>query len=248
MNKKGAIIYWILFGIVGAIALFYTLTADIDTNVAAKGTWPLSFLKDNYHPAQRELLVLQLKAADLGKITAVELAAHGGIDPQQESACGSVNATPLWNKAKAICFPHEIENAQKLLSSAMRGFEFDFEKNFLIGKGAVKKISSTTGTYFYREEFVVDLGYSFDEYNQIKQEAQSLLAICTENVAACLTEKKPAHWHYLSCTSEAVIPADTPEIVFCVESPSKAKINGELVQYHFALDFSEGTEEPANIS
>jgi len=248
MNKKGAIIYWILFGIVGAIALFYTLTADIDTNVAAKGTWSLSFLKDNYHPAQRELLVLQLKAADLGKITAVELAAHGGIDPQQESACGSVNATPLWNKAKAICFPHEIENAQKLLSSAMLGFEFDFEKNFLIGKGAAKNISSNTGAYFYREEFAADLSYSFSEYHQIKQEAQALLILCAENTAACLKEKKPAHWHYLSCTSEAVIPADTSEIVFCVESPVKAKINGEPVQYYFALDFSPEDAAEPNIS
>ena len=237
MNKRGAILHWILFGIVGAIALFYTLTADIDTNIAVKGTWPLSFLKDNYYPAQRESLLLQLKAADLGKTTALELAAQGGFDPEEESECGSVNATLLWNKKGVICFPDETEKARQLLQRAMPGFEFSFEKDFLIGKGATKNISSGTGIYFYREEFAADIGYSFSEYNQIKQEAQALLMLCAENTAACLSEKKPAHWHYLSCTSEAAIPADITEMAFCVESPGGYKINNKLVEYSFALDF-----------
>ncbi len=243
MNKKGAITYWILFGIVGAIALFYTLTADIDTNVAAKGTWALSFLKDNYYPAQRELLLLQLQAADVGKTTAFELAAQGGVDPQEEPECGSVKATPLWNKREVSCFPDEMETAQQLLSSALPGFEFSFEKNFLVGKGAAKNISSNIGTYFYREEFVADLGYSFAEYNQIKQEAQSLLAICTENIAACLTEKKPKHWHYFFCENEPAIPADASELVFCVESPSGYEINEKKVEYVLGLDFGKSRIE-----
>lgn len=238
MNKKGALLHWILFGIVGAIALFYALTANIETNVASKGAWSLSFLENNYYPAQRELLLLQLQAAERGKVVAEELAANGGFDPREESECGSINAAPLWNRADTLCFPNEVANARQLLQSAMPGFEFSFEQNFLIGKGAKKSSTSSSGTYFYREEFVADLGYFFDEYNQIKQEAQTLLAICAQNTVACLTEKKPAPWHYWSCSNEPAVPADVTELVFCVESPGKYKINDKKVEYSFALDFS----------
>ena len=248
MNKRGALLHWILFGIIGAVALFYTLTADVETNVAAKGIWSLSFLEQNYYPAQRESLLLQLKAANMGKIMAQELAADGGFDPREKSGCGNIDGVPLWNKAETICFPNAVENAQQLLRPQLPGFEINFEKNFFIGKGVIKNIPSDIGTYFYREEFVVDLGYSFSEYNQIKQEAQSLLAICTENIAICLKEKKPTHWHYLSCRNEPAIPADAQEIVFCVESPGGYKIDDKVVQYYFGLDFSEDTEEPALVS
>lgn len=238
MNKRGALLHWILFGIIGAMALFYTLTADVDTNVAAKGAWSLSFLEQNYYPAQKESLLLQLKAANLGKIAAEELAAHGGFNSPEESECGYIDAVPLWNKAGVICFPDAIENAQQLLQPQMPGFELNFDKNFFIGKGVIKNIHSDMGTYFYREDFVVDLGYSFSDYNQIKQEAQSLLAICTENIAACLTEKKPKHWHYLSCQNEPTIPTNVKELVFCVESPAQYKIDGKMVEYKFGLDFA----------
>ena len=254
MNKKGAIMHWILFGVLLALGIFFMGSKAGFVSVQPTASWQLDFLQHNYLEAEKWILKTNIVARGVGTEIAQELAQHGGYKAAAPSDCGTIENINFWNKGEKNCFPDVSSAAVELAVAKLNqlsGKTFSsvgFKDTFFYGKSGKESIGTTDARYIFENSFYVNIGYSFSEYNQIKQEAQSLLAICTENVAACLKEKKPKHWHYLSCTNEPAIPADAQEIVFCVESPGKYKIHDEGVEYHFALDFSEETEESANIS
>lgn len=248
MNKRGAILHWILFGVLLALGifLFADKTGFVSTEPVA--SWQLDFLTYNYLEAEKQILKTSSIAQPIGSSIALQLAGGGGF--AHPSACGQIEGINVWNTKDQTCFPDEITAAQELatatLTTQMPGKKFSslgFASTFFYGKGEKETIRTPYARYTFDNSFYVDIGYYFDEYYQIKQEAQSLLVWCKgENAAACVTEKKPAHWHYQSCDADVPIPEGTTEMVFCVQSPVKAKVNGELVRYHFGLDFGKPGE------
>ncbi len=245
MNKRGAILHWIFFGVLLAIGIFLFAGKSGYVTAGPKAAWQLDFLQHNYLEAEKEILKTTIIGRQVGVDLAQELAQHGGFKKNEAPACGAVDSINLWNRGQQNCFPDVDKAISELaaakLESQMPGkiFEVGYSNTFFYGKGPEQTIRTQYARYTFDNSFYVNLGYSFSEYNQIKQEAQFLLLQCSEKVALCVSEKKPAHWHYLSCTSEAVIPADITEMVFCVESPQGYKINGEVVEYYFGLDFGD---------
>lgn len=256
VNKRGAILHWILFGVLLAFGVFFLASKTEFISIQPKAEWQLNFLQQNYLEAEKWILKTNIIARAEGIEIARELAQQGGFAAAVPSECGTVENNNLWNKGEENCFPDvsaaAVELARSKLNSQFPGKTFTamgFKDTFFYGKGPKESIGTKDAFYTFENSFYVNIGYSFSEYNQIQQEAQSLLAICTENIAACLTEKKPAHWHYRSCTDEPEIPTDATEMVFCVESPGEYKIDGKRVEYMLALDFaSESIGEVPNVS
>lgn len=256
LNKRGAILHWILFGVLLAFGVFFLASKTGFISIQPKAEWQLNFLQQNYLEAEKWILKTNIIARAEGIEIAQELAQQGGFAVNTPSGCGTLENNNLWNKDDKNCFPDvstaAVELAKSKLNSQFPGKTFSsvgFRDTFFYGKGPKESIGTKDAFYTFENSFYVNIGYSFSEYTQIKQEAQSLLALCKENTAACLKEKKPPHWHYRSCTSEPMIPADVTELVFCVESPAQYKINDKRVEYMLALDFtSENTEEPSIIS
>ncbi len=235
--------HWILFGVLVALGIFFFAGKAGFVSTQPKAAWQLDFLQHNYLEAEKWILKTNIVAREVGIEIAQELAQQGGFTADTPSDCGAIDDINLWNKKGKTCFPDVSSAAIELAAAKLNqlsGKTFSsigFKDTFFYGKSGKESIGTPDARYTFENSFYVNIGYSFSEYNQIKQEAQSLLAICTENMAACLTEKKPKHWHYLSCTNEPVIPADAHEIVFCVESPGNYKIKEKKVEYVLALDF-----------
>lgn len=245
MNKRGAILHWILFGVLLALGIFFLAGKTGFVSAQPKAEWQLNFLQHNYLEAEKWILKTNIIARAEGIEIAKELAQRGGFASDTPSECGTIENNNLWNKGEQNCFPDvsaaAVELAKSKLNSQFPGKTFaviGFKDTFFYGKGPKESIGTKDAFYTFENSFYVNIGYSFSDYHQIKQEAQSLLTLCKENTAACLVEKKPKHWHYLSCRNEPAIPTNAQEIVFCVESPAQYKIDGKTVEYSFALDFS----------
>lgn len=235
-DKKGSLLHWTLFGFLIALGIIFFISPP-DMEAKEKGQWQLTFLKENYLEAGKELLKLDIIARKLGREIAAEFAEKGGY--LQASPCGSFNKLPLWNKGSKSCFPQVKEEAaelaqMKLKEELEREFEeLSFRENFFLGKGGRKTISSKVGDYTYDYAFLVDLGYSFDEYQELEEKSRGLILRCNPetDLKKCLSVL-PEKWHIGSCRERKEAPAGR-EIPFCVESASAAGM-----EYKFALDFT----------
>ncbi len=253
MNTKGALLHWIIFGIIGAVGIFFITTANVEVGAKVHGEWPAAFLKENYFPAQKELLLLELQAREKGEEIIPELAGNAGYASGSE--CGIVDGVPLWNakgrREERNCFPHAVAEAEQLAAEKMPGFEVTVRDNLFSGKGGKKTQQSSVGKYTYEKEFLADLGYSFQEYEQLKKEAAFFLSGCrnSNDIGACREEKAAGvpgleRWHYKSCGKREAIPPHVRKLVFCVESPAGTEINGKMLYYSIALDLTPGEPFP----
>ena len=254
MNKKAALFHWILFGVLGSLVLFYILTAKIDTGSLVKGEWQLQFLKENYLEAEKDLLKLNIAAQKVGRETALELAKNGGYPPGKISECGVVGtapAVPLWNAGTKWCFPDITKNVEEVAKG-----KFSTERpqppttittsgTFFRGKGEKKTIPGSDGvsSYTYEQAFSVDVGYSFDEYVTIEQQATALVMKChaEPDLAKCLQREKPQWWKYGPCDQQSAQPPATRRLVFCVEG---TVLSGVPLLYQLGLDFSSSEVFP----
>lgn len=234
MNKKGAVLHWVVFGLLFALGIFLISVATTDLGLKVKGQWSLTFLEQNYLEAEKELLKLNIVARKIGLGMAQELAEKGGY--LQTSSCGSLNQIPLWNKGSDACFPQVKDKAtgiakERLKEELKKEFsEIGFKDNLFFGKGGKKTISSEVGSYTYDEAFVADLGYSFDEYQELEEKSRELIIRCkSENDLNKCLQTLPAKWVIGDCEKPGSVSGR--QVPFCVESVQEIK-------YKFALDFT----------
>src|SRR3989344_1265281 len=184
MNKKGALMHWILFGVLIAIAVFFIATKKpLTTEI--KGQWSADFLKDNYFEAEKKLLYEEVVLRNIGMEVAKELAENGGLSKDKISECETINNTNLWNKKDKWCWPNvswEVNDTiNKKLKIRIKDVNFSevwFKEKILFARGEKKNIISKAGNYIYDTSAAVELGYSFEEYGQLNGEAEKLVFTC----------------------------------------------------------------------
>ena len=113
----------------------------------------------------------------------------------------------------------------------------------LVPVPATQKTSlSDAGAYSYEQAFSVDLGYAFDEYLKVEQEATDLVLKChaEADLAKCL-QQKPEWWKYGPCGQQSTAPPTTRRMVFCVEG---TVLSGGPLLYQLGLDFSSSEVFP----
>ena len=251
MNKKGLSFFWILLIMLVALGTFLIIYGNIEIPIYAKGDWSLNFIKNNYLPAERELLRIDQAAIFVGQQTAVELAAHGGFTTVQNPPCGKLGEITIWNKD---CFPGVTQNALSLAQDKLKTkladhaySEIGFRGTTFYGKDGFSEIKADNNAYKYKADFEVNLSYSLDEWNKLLQDANAMLNRCsnTKDLKTCVNGIRPAYWKYQSCSSDE-FPKDTRVINFCVESPNHYKLSigtesvpvSWPVEYSIALDFT----------
>lgn len=250
MNRHGAILHWIMFGILIAMGIFFVASNLGQQQVEQKGKWSLDFLEQNYAEAEKRLLTTTIIGKKAGVNSALELASRGGFLADELTFCGKVGEIYLWNKESTFCSPNIKHNlpivARAQLVQELPGKEFsalDYSGTVFFGKGPLETISTPGASYTFENSFAVDLGYSFEEYAQLENDARQLLSTCKDQdiLGTCVNGQKPTYWHYHSCFGPEVIPSSTRILDFCVTSPTDAMLNGNLVQYRLALDFTPST-------
>ena len=247
-SKKGALLHWVVFGILAAIGLFTFLTLNVKVDSGVKGAWHLQFLEENYLPAQEKLLELDIQAKEVGTEVLKELAVKGGFEEQ--SGCGSVGYNVsdklvnfnLWNNAEKECFPDFTQEGSNLF---LKRFKQEitnksiskvlFKDQYLIGFGNTGVINSKIGSYKYQNNFKVELPYSIQEYNDLISKARRLVMLCQDqkNLKSCLNQYKLEQyndWNYSSCDEEKYLEKER-KVAFCIVGE-----NG--LRYNFGLDFS----------
>lgn len=241
-SKSGEMFHWIV--IIGLPLAFITffLAGGVKVQVESKGTWQFDFLYNNYLAAEKELLKTSIIGKQAGIETAQELAALGGNLPGIIPSCGELNGVTFWNKADTFCFPDIKKNVESLGKAKLNvatGKIFSkvgYENTVFYGIGGKETITTKYAHYTYDNSFSVDIGYSFDEYGQLFQEATTLVNQCRGKDIECIKSNKLSHWHFESCAAE-IVPTSGTEFSFCVDSPSNTEIDGNKLEYKLALDF-----------
>lgn len=100
-------------------------------------------------------------------------------------------------------------------------------------------------SYTFQPNFRVNIGYDFNEYQQLKEEAAQLLTSCSneQDVQSCLQHTKKSNWKLGDCTIEEFKLRER-KVPFCVLSQYKIfDVQGNLqpVTYSIGLDFTPRT-------
>jgi hypothetical protein len=254
MNKKSAVIHWIVFGVLAAFGLFFVFTADIGIK-GLDGEWQLNFLENYYLKAEEDLLAMGQTAKFAGWQSILETAGEGGF--AKESECGVLEGFNLWNDQKGFCAVDIKNNVLLKVKEKLGGIysEFKLEGKELVGKGKKKTHTSAHTpksslitipyvSYTYDTSFRVNLGVDIeDSYGQLFVEAIDLVSACSDDLEleGCIEVNKGSNWKLFDCDEEEFVEIGR-KVLFCVGTAIIVQGEaGELVplKYEFALDFTE---------
>ena len=250
VNKKAAIMHWVLLGFIIALGILFSSNSKL-LAVEQRGGWQLDFLEGAYLPAEKSLMENDFVARKEVQETIIELALEGGFTEEKKSACGQVLGYNLWNNPGAWCYPSVQLNSNLeylMLKKLAKHFpekkfsEISYGEKVVYGKGEKKTISSGNDKYIYDDSFTVSLDYSFSEYDKITIEAQKLVFSCNNatNLKNCLDQNTSSHWKYGKCENKVYLEQDR-KVIFCVENLLGLKVNykglEKLIEYQFALNF-----------
>ncbi len=252
MNKKATLIHWIILGVLIALGVFFLASKWSNVGIEVKGQWQLDFLEQNYLEAKKEQLKTEIVAKEIASKIALELSSQGGFI--KDSSCGKIKDFNLWNKAEENCFPDIPKNVAELADQKFKEklpkkefSDFKFKDNFFLATGKNQETVSKVGTYQYSSDLALNLGYSFEEYDLLKSQAQILINCCKnqKDLWPCLDQQKQTYWHYSSCEKEPKPSSEERWVAFCIESPNLGKVKvgdnpKQVVQYFFSLDFTPG--------
>ena len=115
----------------------------------------------------------------------------------------------------------------------------------IITKITLAKFPDATGektSYRVPAHFRIFLGYEFDEYSQLQEEAVALLDSCRGNtlLQPCIESNRPSRWKFSSCTQEQ-FQENNGNVPFCVLSNfTLFDKEGKTIPVHYllGLDFS----------
>jgi hypothetical protein len=256
-NKKGTVLWWAIFLIIVAAGVFL-VRVNQGAGLEVKGEWQTDFIKNNYLEAEKELLRIDSTTQNIGIDVARTMTKNGGFI--ENGLCGKHLNTNLLISNGEWCLPNIEENfatlAKSKLNNKLSNYQYtdiSYEGKIFHAKGERKSISSAQGIYYFNTGFAINLGYSFDEFYQIFDEAKSIFSLCSasSDLAVCLNKNKKDYWNYGSCGSLVdVIASGAKKVSFCVQSPNLYSLpwgnsffrTNTPVNYQFALDFtpSEG--------
>ncbi|MEK6900177.1 MAG: hypothetical protein AABX05_03565 [Nanoarchaeota archaeon] len=256
-SKKGALFHWIVFGLLLAVGSFALMSYTSQIGMQTKGEWQISFLRDYYQGAEKQLLQVQQTALLAGGDMAIMLSQQAGFS--KESPCGSYDGVQYWNNEKKFCFL----NVDEEINAAFKDIfvmKYGGDEYYLVSRQGEELIGSATGDivvynglvtkYTVKPHFRVDMNYNFDDYFLLQNEAHAIVEKCKwqEKLEECITEMKPANWRFNDCDEDKYREEDR-KVVFCAESPGEYSLfDGEKdvpVRYRFGLDFVTPPLNPA---
>jgi hypothetical protein len=244
MNKKGALFHWI--GIVLVFVLAFVMLSPIEFGVKAKGDWQLDFLQHNFIEAEKQLADTDELALQVGRKVVLSLASKGGFADTPD--CGSSGEVIYWNKDQDFCFLKVDEDLNTEFNFWYKQYDKDAnytisrEGNELIGKTDTEIVLGSGNPQFYtvNSGFRVNVGYDFDEYFLLQDQAKKVVAECKSaaDLQDCLQKVKPGNWNFGSCLNESFIAQDQ-KVAFCASSEYTVLDGGVFVpvEYKFGLDF-----------
>lgn len=247
MNKRGALFHWIVFGVLAAIGMFFIYTYGTGISQELKGPWQLGMVNLLYR-SELDLLQLDAQARGAGWQTIALLAVNGGF--VGNSPCGQGKGTRTWNNGEQWCLPEIKKNAETIFWEKFAELNKQpFSSLTILGSrisadGKTKTIKEGIlylQQYTYPYAFSVDLGYSFDEYDEIFAEARKLVDDCRnqKDLPTCFKKEKNERWFYgYSCLSPQELPTDRRVWTLCAKSPSGVVIQSVPLVYSFSLDFT----------
>ncbi len=220
MNKKGALFHWIILGLLLATGIFFLNVQDADFSILTpRGEWQFSVLG-----VVDEAESLLLARDSLLKRDAKEII----LDLTR--GCG--DAYSLVNKCDNVKEKFVVQFKEKWPAFQ----EVKFENGILMGKGPLRTLEKKIPYYIkydYTQNFAIDVGFDFLEFEQMLYDAKQLK--CADEV--CLGENRPEGWKYSICqedVGEARKYAKTGKLRnLCVES--NQKILGKQVKYTFSI-------------
>ena len=246
MNSKGALFHWI--GIVVIFALGLAVFSQVEFGVKPKGIWQLDFLHNHFVEGEKQLADKDQIALEMGRKTVLSLASKGGF--ADTPSCGSIEGVTYWNKGKDFCFLNVDKEVNEQFNTWYK--EQDKGVNIITSRQGKELIGKTSAEillgqkdaqyYVLNSGFRVNVGYDFDEYFKLQDEAKKLVNECKSapQLQDCLEKVKPSYWKFSSCENEQFVEQER-KAAFCVESPQKYTVfkNGQfvLVQYKLGLDF-----------
>ncbi len=254
-SKKGAVFHWIVFGLIFAVGLYFYLSGQSTITTPVRGIWSSQFLEDTYYPFLKDELGLAAKAKNIASQELLEITSSGGVFDKND--CTNPTPYPFWNRENQFCFPQAktlfITRLGPKLQSAYPQYpklEVGVVGEELYGKASPYTLKQTTNffaSYTYTPSFSLNLGYNFEEFVQIEEEALGLINTCrnVKELESCLAQQRKTHWTIGPCSSDSGQFSQVPRTQrFCVSSPNKYTIfssDGLIVPliYKFSLDFTQ---------
>ena len=114
MNRRGAVLHWVLFGILAALGLFL-LQTGLFTGLgeASGGGWAATFLEEVYYPAEAQHIAEQAAIYLQLEEAVGELALKGGTT--EKLSCGEFGSgITFWNKAEEWCYPDFVKDIEEV--------------------------------------------------------------------------------------------------------------------------------------
>ena len=237
MNRRGAVLHWVLFGVMAALGLFL-LQTGLFTGLGGEsdGVWAYNFLEQVYYPAEEQQLAEQA-AIHLQLQKAVsELTLKGGTT--EKLNCGDLGSeTIFWNKGEEWCYPDFVNGVEETFSLKLKQERVPYSSlerkdyTFIVENG-VGSVEKEKMKYSYPASFQLDFSGAVKELQQVIGEAQRLVQVCSQEkkVQGCIAREQKENWKSGACGQEKAIPAAERKSAFCVI--------GKEARYQFALDFT----------
>lgn len=175
MNKKGAMFHWIVFGMLGAVALLIILNLDITLKIPIKGGWAMEIM-DLGNEEQLEKILIQEKIKEIAdKTTQTYLDQQFALD----HGCDTFNGVSYVNTPDKYC---SIKIDKSLLNAIQENVKKELGLNYTLELTETELIFTTTTlkemvrekiTYYYNPSIKIDYPLS-KEYTQIYLEIEML--------------------------------------------------------------------------
>ncbi len=246
-SKKGTIFHWI--GIVVVLALVFVVLSPTEFGVKPKGTWQLDFLHYNYVEGEKQLADNDQLALQAGRETVFSLAKKGGFT--HAPACGSVGGVNYWNKGQDFCFLNVDGEVNTEFNNMYQ--KYDKDASYIVSRHGKELLGKTEQQvrlgnekgehYILNPGFRINLGYDFDEYFLLQDQAKKYVNECksAEDLQDCLEKVKLSYWKFSSCENEQFSSTPDGKVAFCIKSPGNYAVleNGKFVsvEYRVGLDF-----------
>ncbi len=259
-NKKGALMHFIILGVLVSIGIFILVTRTGDLAVIeTKGIQQLNFLNNVYLKAETNLLFIDQNAKEAGwkaVNTLLEEPGTGDCGYVTDNFLGVSTKINLLNQKEGWCLQNVRNKFSELVTDNLKitapdntFSEIKSVGTDLTAKGSKENIKNKKNSYHYQSytydtSFRVPLGYDLEEFENIIASAKYLVEECRnyEQLDDCINNNFEKYFSNNVCSVDEIIKEDRKRVI-CVPSPNKYSIYTEQkvavpVEYQLTLDFT----------
>lgn len=225
MNKRGAVLHWIVLGAFAALGLFFVLTSNVFIPSNITGASAFNLLYHGFFEAELDAVDLQVEAQQAVLQATQDITQRGGF--AAFSPYGGIEGLQLLNKGDEWPDPQLEEGLRQLVErqlNAPRSLEEQLQVTLQEGIIQGKQphtIDLGTGQY-YRSPlfFSLEVHEFLQAQVKVREQAKALVQRCgaQRDLTTCL-RTLPENWHYRFCEKGSPLPASFPnrKVPFCVD-------------------------------